>query len=153
MTEVLERTQKLVLTDSRMGLAEYRQQRWVVDAAEGTTIERVLEADYWQHVSGSMHVQQFDRIEVRQETGEWIVELIVLAAGSNWTRVFLAAKYDLAGAVAEVPAAAIRHVVAFKGPHKKHCVIRLSDSALIQEGFSTKVEADAWLVNHERVTL
>lgn len=154
MSEVLERPatkQAPVLVEARMGLAEYRQQCWVVDAEEGVTVEQILSPGYWAYTA--FKFQMYDRIEVRQETGDWILELIVLKSGNNWANVLLAAKHDLVGAAIEAPAAAIKHQVVFKGPHKKHCVIRLSDSALIQDGFSTKVEADAWLINHERVTL
>lgn len=156
MTEVLDRpvakqAPAAVLIEGRMGLAEHKRQDWVVDAEEGVTVERILESDYWAYVAGKL--QLHDRIEVRQETGEWILELIVVGSGKNWARVYLAAKHDLTDSAADVPSTAIKHKVVFKGHHKKHCVIRIADSALIQEGFASKGLAEEWLLNHERVTL
>lgn len=142
---------EVVLVESRLGLAEHKRQEWVVDAEEGVSVEDVLDPMYWAHVAGKFNIH--DRVEVRQETGEWILELIIVGVGKNWARMFVAAAHELSKTVAEAPRVAIKHKVEYKGAHKKHCVIRLADSALLQEGFATKALAEEWLANHERVTL
>jgi hypothetical protein len=140
----------LILNPQRIGIAEQMRQDWVVNAEEGTTVNDVLEPGYWAHCAASMQV--YDRIDVRLETGEWMLELIVLDVGRNYARMFLVKKHDFAETSLEVPVNAIRHKVEWKGPQRKHAVIRTSDSAVVQEGFADKSAALVWLQNHERVT-
>lgn len=138
----------LILNPQRMGLAEQLRQDWVVNAEEGTTVKDVLEPGYWSHMSSQM--QPYDRIDVRLETGEWLLELIVISVGRNWATVFLANKHELQPAVENVPSA-IKHKVEWKGPQHKHVVIRLADNVVVQSGFSEKSAAQEWLAHHERV--
>ena len=137
-----------ILSPARIGLADAKRQDWVVDAEEGTTVSDVLDPVYWSHVSASM--QPYDRIDVRLETGEWLLELIVMGVGRNWAKTFLAAKHELQP-VDDAPPS-VKHKVEWKGPHLKHCVIRLADGEVIAKGMSEKTEAIAWMANHERVT-
>ena len=140
---------EVVLVESRLGYASHKRQDWVVEAAEGTTVEDVLEPSYWAHVASKFYDR--DRIEVRLETGEWLLDLIVIGAGRNWLRVHLAARHDLAEAPNDMPASAIKHKAVYKGTHKRWIVLRLSDSAEISSGHATKEMADEALRNHERV--
>jgi hypothetical protein len=140
----------LILNPQRIGLADAMRQDWVVNAEEGTTVQDVLEPGYWAHCSATMQV--YDRIDVRLETGEWLLELIVLDVGRNYARVFLAKKHDFVETDLAVPVSAIKHKIEFKGPQRKWAVIRIADSAVIQEGFSEKAAAQMWMQNHERVT-
>lgn len=151
MSEVMEKPKTAAtLVEGRFGLAESKRQDWVVDAEEGHTVEQVLDPMYWAHVAARL--AQYDRIEVRVDTGEWMLDLIVIQAGRNFARVHVAARYDFTGAAEGAPREAIKHRVEWKGTHKKFCVIRNADSALLQEGFQTKELAAEWMNNHERVT-
>jgi hypothetical protein len=138
-----------ILNPQRMGLAEHLRQDWVVNAEEGTTISEVLDPQYWSHMAAV--IQPYARIEVRLETGEWVAELMVVNVGRNWAQVSLLVKHDLE-ARSENPVA-LKHKVEWKGPQKKHVVIRIADSMILQEGFSEKSKAIEWMVNHEQVTL
>ena len=80
-----------------------------------------------------------------------MLELFVLDVGRNYARVFLAKKHDFADTTLEVPVSAIKHKVEWKGPQRKHVVVRLTDSEVVQKGFSEKTAALAWMANHERV--
>lgn len=141
---------EVVLVEPRIGLAEHKRQEWVVEAEEGTMPEDILEPVYWSHVAARFN--RLDRIEVRQETGEWICELIVVNAERNWASVHVSAFHDLRKVPTTAPSSSIKHRVIWKGNHKKHCVIRIADAAIIQEGFATAALAQEWMANHERVT-
>lgn len=147
--EVKEEKRAVVLNPQRIGLAEQLRQDWVVNAADGTTVQDVLDTGYWAHMASQLQI--YDHIEVRLETGEWVLQLIVLDVGRNYARVYLAEKYDFAEVRMDTPTNAITHKVEWKGPQRKHVVIRLSDSAALQEGFSSKTEAMAWMENHIKV--
>ena len=140
----------VILNEQRFGLAEQMRQDWVVNAEEGTLVNDVLEPGYWAHIAYKMQV--YDRIDVRLETGEWLMELVVLDVGRNYARVHLAKKHDFVETNLDAPVSAIKHKVEFKGPQRKWAVIRIADSAVVQEGFQGKAEAILWLQNHERVT-
>ena len=152
MSEVKEEKEvkrAVVLNPQRMGLAEQMRQDWVINAEDGTKIQDVLDPAYWAHVAPQFQI--YDHIEVRLETGEWMLELIVLDVGRNYARVYVAQKHEFAEVELERPLNSISHKVEWKGPHRKHVVIRIADSAAIQEGFSSKAEAVTWMENHIRV--
>jgi hypothetical protein len=138
-----------ILNPQRMGLAEHMRQLWMVNAEEGTTIEDVLDPQYWSHMAAQL--QPYDRIDVLLETGEWLLELLVINRGRNWAQIHLLHKYDLEQRSETMPAAQ-KHRIEWKGPQRKHAVIRIADSQVIQDGFSSKLEAGVWLANHEKVT-
>lgn len=147
---VVKKREAIVLVEARLGLVEHRRQDWVAIAQESHTIEDVLDPIYWSYVASKF--TQYDRVEVRQETGEWIVDLIMVEVGRNFARAFVAAKHDLRAVELGTPAEVVKYKVERKGDHRKWCVIRIADSAMIQEGMLTKALADEWLLNHERVT-
>jgi hypothetical protein len=162
MTEVAERPaaaakpeakpaeKRLVtLEPQRMGLAEHRRQDWAVNAAAGTTIDDVLDPQYWAHMAAQM--TPYDRVDVLLETGEWLLELLVLGVGRNWAQVRVLHHHELTK-MAETMPAAQKHKVDWKGPQRKYAVIRISDSAIVQDGFGTRGEATAWMDHHEKVT-
>ena len=136
----------VILNPSRLALSEYARQDWVVNAAEGTNIADVLDPQYWAHVSAQM--KPYDRIEVRQETGDWMLELLVLSCDRNWARVHLLEKYDLVETDAPAPPAQ-KHVVKWRGPQHKHCVVRISDGAVLQKDMDSAEAAAQWLKNYE----
>lgn len=141
----------VVLNPQRRHLAENARQDWVVNAEAGTAVEDVLHPGYWAFVANEFN--DFDRIEVRLESGEWIVELVVLEHDRNWARVKQLQFYDLTEGVREAPIKLESdYRVDYKGPQHLHCVIRISDSATIQSGIKTKAEAQRWLVDYEART-
>lgn len=152
MSEVIERTEAekraVFLDPQRMGLAEHRRQDWVVNAAAGTTREDVLNPQYWAHMAAQM--QPYDRIDVRLETGEWMLELLVGGVGRNWAQVHLLHQHELTKIADAMPRAQL-HIVEWKGPQRKWAVIRLSDGAIIQDGKQSRAEAQAWMEHHEKV--
>lgn len=151
MTEEVKKEAKraVILNPQRMELAEQWCQHWVVNAEEGTTVSDVMDPQYWAHMAARM--QPYDHIEVRLETGEWLLQLLALSVGRNYVQVHLLQKYDLQLVDSELPAAQ-KHRVEWKGPQRKWVVTRIADSQVIQEGLADKAAAHGWLANHERVT-
>jgi hypothetical protein len=146
MSAVLQEKRAVILNPQRMALAEQWRQDWVVNAEEGTSIEDVLDPEYFSHMASQM--QQFDRIEVRMETGEWVAELIVKAVGRNWVSCHLIVEHQLE-VVSDAPAATIKHDVMWRGQHHKWCVKRKSDGEVLQAGMASKDDAETWLKNYE----
>lgn len=143
----VERPKRSVsIHETRMKLADYKRQDWVVDAEAGTTVEDVLSSEYFAHMAPQVQIN--DHIEVRLETGDWILELIVLDLGRNWIRCYVAQHYDLTKAP-KVEAVPDAFRIEFKGPHRKHSVLRNSDDNVMSEGHSRRGEAEAWLKNYE----
>lgn len=137
------------IAEGRFALAAVLRQDWVVNAEEGTTLLDIQQTGYWAHVAKQLTA--FDNIEVRAETGEWIAELVVTEAPTrNAARVFVKNFYDLTK-IERPPVAADAYKIEFKGAHRKHVVIRVADGEVVQEGFSRKIEAEAWLRQHENI--
>lgn len=137
----------VILNPQRMTLAEQCRQDWVVNAEAGTTVQDVLDPAYWAHMAVQM--QPFDRIDVRLETGEWMLQLLVINHGRNWAQVHLLHHYDLAKRAETMPSAQ-KHSVEWKGPQLKWCVIRLADSEAVMKELASKQAAAEWLAQHEK---
>lgn len=148
MSEVIDKPKKrdVTLQPARMALREQLRQDWVVNAEAGTTIEDVLEPQFWAHMATQL--EPYARVEVLLETGEWMLELMVVSIGRNWAKVQVLHHYELEKRAETLPAAQ-KHRIEWKGPQLKHVVIRNSDNAAIQDGFAKKVEAEAWLAQYE----
>lgn len=133
---------------TRMRLAEFDRQEWIVNAESSHTIDDVLKPEYWSHMAQQMNA--YDHIEVRAEDGTWMAELIVVQPDRSWVKVVLKAKYEFRTRD-DLPDAEPLHKVEFKGPQHRFTVIRLSDSQMVRDGFKTKEEAESWMREHERV--
>lgn len=149
MTEAVETKEKrvVILNPQRMGTREERRQDWAANAEVGTTIEDVLDPQYFSHMA--QHFEPFARIEVLEETGAWMLELLVINYGRNWAQVHVLARHDLAKRVEKAPAST-KHKVENKGAQLKWCVIRLADSEVLQSGMRTEQAAGEWLTSYER---
>lgn len=131
---------------SRVKLAEIERNEWVCTAEFGTTLEQVLSPGFWAHKARDL--RPYDHIEVRVDDGTWIAQLLVKEAGRNWASVLLLQKFDLDTTDISQTRAA-EYKVWWGGPHLKYCVLRISDSARLQEQL-TKEAAKAWMENYEK---
>jgi len=148
MSAVLERKKvDRILNPQRFGLAEYKRNIWHVVAELGTEPDDVMVPAYWAHVAEQF--KPFDEIRVTIDDGAWVLYLLVTSCDRNWAKVFKLAFHELMDDMS-APAKSIRHEVAWKGPHLKWCVVRVSDGAKVSEGHADKTAAAAWMSEHER---
>jgi hypothetical protein len=137
---------------ARYGAAEFTMGRHVVTVEQGTTIEEIQNPAFWAHVSSRF--QPYDEITARVDDGLWYAKLLVLVPGRNWAKVKLLHKWELSTSDVEQTAAAVAdgYEIKMRGPHLKWCVIRNSDQQAVKEGCGTRVEAQAWLDEHLKVS-
>jgi hypothetical protein len=135
------------INNTRMQMAEYWRNEWVVNAELGTTVEDVMDPQYWAHMAAML--KPYDRIEVRVDDGSWLLELIVTGCDRSWAKVHLLQRYELTTAdVAQTQSA--KYEVAWKGPQHKWVVIRLSDQMMIKSELGSKNIAYTWMLDFEK---
>lgn len=137
----------VVVDPQRMKVAEYVRREWVVTAEEGTSVDDILHPGYWAHMARDMSM--YDRIEVRIDTGEFLLELLVKNKGPNWAQVALLQHHDLVGVGADEAAALEEIDILFKGPIRKWCAIRKSDGEVLQDKFESKLAAGSYAAQYE----
>ncbi len=137
---------KPVLMPDRFTEAEVKEHRWLVDAEVGTTIEQLKDPAYWAHVAKDM--EPFDEIKVRAEDGSWVAYLLVKYAERNYAVVVVDRVLTLEAETMPLPST--KHEVKYKGQLHRHCVIRTSDQKMVASGFRSKIEADQWIIQHEK---
>lgn len=142
-----ESKRDVMLMPARMQLAEHARQDWVATAEEGTTIEDVLDPQYWSHMAAQM--QPMDRIDVRVDTSEWLLELLVIQVGRNWARCAVLHQHDLTPP-SEADAVASGFEVKWGGPLNKWRVIRLSDREVLSMKHDNREAAADWLRQYEK---
>lgn len=129
----------------RFADAEFKQNRHVLDASEGTNVQDLTDPGYWAHLG--QRLKPWSEIMVRANDGLWYARLIVLEAGRNWAKVHVErVEYLTTAEVAITQADSMSpYEIKFRGPHSQWSVIRKSDQAVVHEGDATIDGAVAWL--------
>lgn len=132
---------KPILSPSRVhiGYAGHFWSTYQCIAEEAHTPEDAQDPGYWAHVASARKLRVNDIFEVRCETGEWMLDLIVVEAGQRHARVKVLRSADVEKASTDAGLSTVE--VLFKGAVKKHCIIRLADRQIIKEGISSKADA------------
>lgn len=109
-------------------------------AEEAHTAEDAQTPGYWAHVAAMRKLRTNDEFHVRNETGAWMLDLVVVEAGQRFARVKVLRTVDVEQpAETDKPLETVK--VEYKGPVKKHCIIRLSDREIVKEGIAMKADA------------
>lgn len=137
------------LDPSRFRLAEQVRRVWVMTVEAGLTQDQVSSPAFLAHVAAKC--QPYDRIEARADDDSLFAELLVVSVAHATAVVRVLRWEDLEGAADDPGEAPTGYRVEWKGPHKKHCVIRDADSAIVHEGAASKADARVWLENHLKV--
>ena len=133
----------------RMRLAEYDRQEWIVNAELGTTLEDLMQPEYWAHMAEQMKV--YDHVEVRAEDESWLANLIVRRVERSAAVVHLLQFFEFTSKVQLTPVA-VKHEVQWKGPQRKFAVIRTSDAECIKDEFVSRDDAVRWIRGYEKTT-
>lgn len=129
--------------------SEYERTVYCIGVEPGASLEDVQKPEFWAHVAAQLKPN--DRIEVVPHDFAWFAELIVMTCDRTWAKTALLRFVELTGHEVShelrVPLSA-GYKVEYKGPTKKHCVIRESDKTIVQEGIALKAEAERWVAEH-----
>lgn len=143
------------LNTSNLREAEYERRIYAVTPEHGTTIEQMLDPAYWANVGYKF--KPGDRIEVISEDSTWFAELLVIASARLWAKVSTLRFVELAETVADGAGISMSvasapafddYVIKWGTGSTKFRVIRKQDKEVIREGFATKRDAEAWLLDH-----
>lgn len=132
----------------QVGYAGHYWSTYQCIADEAHTPQDAQSPGYWAHVATSRKLRANDVFEVRCEDGSWIIDLIVIEAGQRSAKVKVLRTVDVEQPGTEQSLATVK--VEFKGPVKKHCIIRLSDHTIIKEGIASKVDATREAFEYEQ---
>lgn len=117
-------------------------------AEEAHTPDDAVTPEYWAHIAAARNLRVNDIFEVRNETGAWMLDVIVIEAGLRHVRVQPLRTVDIEQPGSTASLATVK--VEWKGPQRKHAIIRLSDREVIKDGFSSKADAIREASEYER---
>lgn len=135
--------------EKELQLTQHTTLDYTYTVPEGTPFEDLIKADYWAHVAQKFRPHTI--IKVVPEDGSYWAELLVLSCDRLWAKVFVMRHYDLQAVDADsaaVASLADGFEVLWKGPMKKHVIVRKADGAILQAGIQQKTEANLWLTEH-----
>lgn len=135
------------INETRVQLGEQARNVHRVIAVAGTTLEQILNPEYWSHIAKN-RLRIYDLIEVLVEDGSAYYELLVVSVGRTEAHVALKLQMDLQ-TVAQGALSPSDYSIKWSGPHTKHRVLRGTD--VIKDGFESKEYAEQWLKNHLQV--
>lgn len=111
----------------------------------GTTLEDVLQPEYWSHVARNLRTGH--RVEIFAADGSYWAMLIVRAAGTRDAVVQTLQHVEL-GPQSDIVVAPSAYEVKWRGPSKKWGVVRREDNEVIRDEFAVKEQAAKWMKNH-----
>lgn len=117
---------------------------WHIEVGDHVTVDDVLAPDFWRDVA--IKLREWDRVEVRSESGRWFGEFIVRGVGHLYANVVLLRKKEFEDAILPKNLEDTGFTVRFVKT-KGHQVIRISDKSVLKEGFATAVEAANWILS------
>lgn len=141
----------LQLGPANLNNAEYLRVSYVGYVDCGTTVEDILQPQYW--AAHAVKLKPWDKIELRWEDGTQYAEAIVLDCSRTWAKVHIMLHETLTTPktslqqeerIAATQAMIALHEVKFRGP-RLWSVVRRSDGAVLKEGVQQKDDATAWL--------
>lgn len=139
-----------MLTPSNCQVLEFQNTTRVATIPEGTPYEKVLTSEYWSLVMGSQFkLNQWDTIQVREESGEYFAWLLVRAINNNIVSLEELTYKPLKKAVSEHYETG-NYIVEFKGPVRKWEVINKMTKEVIMSGLQGKDNALKWAAEHAK---
>lgn len=134
---------------TRFSLAEQKRNTWFVTLPAGSDYSEVFTPRFWSHVA--VKLRPADLIEVMNDEMTFRAVLIVRACDRLSASVVEVAKIEFSGALASEDAQPSTVEVQWRGPHDKHCVVRIASDGkkdVLATGFGTKEEAEAAKLSH-----
>lgn len=141
MSEAPKEKKTPPLVPARLQRVGYTNIDREVTVEAGVTLEDVLQPEFWAHVAPSL--RPYDELRVRTDDGIWYAHLLVLWVGRAAAKVIQLYHVQLSTSDVDQSSDA-GYTVAYKGPHKRYCVMRDKDNTYVKDGCQTKEEAFAW---------
>ena len=134
------------LTPNQCKLLESVNNRWRAVVPKGTTREQLRTPDLWRVVSTSL--TRFDKIAIVDEASTFFAEMLVYDCGMGYAMLVELSFTDLPRVVVTDDDVPVNHVIEHLGPESMWTIRRISDSAVMGKGFSSREEALAYLLDH-----
>lgn len=136
------------LMERNLHAADFARQVFRVNPPAGTTLDEMLEPDYWAHVARRM--TPHDIVEVVPEDGSFYARLFVLNADKLWVKMAKLEYVDF-GEAAPKLAITDKFEAKFGGPNVKWRVHNKSDNSLVSnDSFQSRGEAEKWIEQHSK---
>lgn len=140
------------LTPNRMKAAEFVRNVFVAAPPAGTTLEQIQDGEYWKNIHKQLHIS--DRIEVIPEDGAYFAELYITNVTQYRIGIKLLRSVVLDDAALKpgtvLPSDDSPFQVTWRGAIKKHVAERKADKYVLKDGFNSRADALAWLVDYEQ---
>ena len=146
--EVKEAKSARRLQPNKLILAEQARTHWFAIVDHQTTLNEIMEPEFWTFHSAKMHPR--DRVELHWEDMSRFVEVLVLDCARSWAKVYILRDEQVQKGLlnAEVDVAVARtlasHEVRHRGP-RLWSVIRKTDGAILAEDMKLRDDAEDWL--------
>lgn len=137
------------LLDKHFLGADFARQVFYATPAAGTTIDDVMQPDYWAHVARRMNPR--DIVEVVPEDGSFYARLFVLNSDKLWAKMAKLEHVSFGEGKKPETAKSDLFEAKYAGPSAKWRVHNKSDGSLVaNDSFQTRDEAEKWILQHAK---
>jgi hypothetical protein len=137
------------LMERNLHAADYARQVFRVNPPAGTTLDEMLEPDYWAHVARRM--TPHDTVEVVPEDGSFFARLFVVNADKLWVKMAKIEYVEFGETTAAKVPPSEKFEAKFAGPNAKWRIHNKSDNSLVSnDSFQSRAEAEKWIEQHSK---
>lgn len=147
MSEVKERPLVQIIP-ARCKLADAVRTTHVITVEDASHPEDFLKPEFYSLVARDFVIG--GHVEIIDDQMTFFGEYLITACDSTWAKVYPLREVKLV-ASKEMPVLA-DFSIEYKGPHRKFCVIRLTDKVIVHEGFQDRASANIWLIGYAKTT-
>lgn len=151
MSEAAEKAKErplIQIMPARCKLAEQVRSTHVITVEDASHPEDFLKPEFYGLVARDFVVGA--HVEIIDDQMTFFGEYLVQACDSTWAKVYPLREIKLVAA--KEMSIHSDFSIEYKGPHKKFCVIRLTDKAIVHEGAQDRASANTWLLGYARTT-
>jgi|DEB0MinimDraft_10_1074344.scaffolds.fasta_scaffold160652_1 hypothetical protein len=119
------------------------QRQFTATIPVGQTKEHYMRPSYWDVVAIQLDI--YSKIHVIAEDGSFYGEYLVIDCSRIHATLVELFYVDIESVTQETPAAEEEYKYAWKGPVKRHCVIRVIDDEIVKSEMPSKAECQQWI--------
>ena len=111
------------------------------------TIDDLMKPDTWSHVANMM--KPGDHVEVHWDDGKYFAQLLVIDATRTYAHMKVREFLDLREGKENENDMLDGYAYKWRGPHHRHCIVRVKDGAVMTSEQATKEDALKWLIQNK----
>jgi hypothetical protein len=135
------------ISESRFKVAEFVSNNFAVTVEPEINLDDLLKPEYWAEVA--MYLNPGDIVDVRWDDGKFYCRLYVNQCSRTYANMYVLGHHDLRLGKENETDILDGYIYKWRGPHHRHCIVRVKDGAVMTSEQPSKEDALKWLIQNK----